>query len=94
MNWEVSRIRAPEGEARNAQRLVAQVGQRDSLWGAMRPRVLWAEAGDVAGGCTAVPVPLKLTVCGLLGSLSAMTRVADRTPAAVGLNAKLIVQRR
>ena len=48
--------------------------------------------GDVAGGRTAVPVPLKLTVCGLLGSLSAMTRVADRTPAAVGLNARLIVQ--
>jgi hypothetical protein len=37
-------------------------------------------------------VPLKLTVCGLPGSLSLMTRVADRAPAAVGLNAKLIVQ--
>lgn len=39
-----------------------------------------------------VPVPLKLTVCGLPGSLSAMTRVADRAPAALGLNARLIVQ--
>jgi hypothetical protein len=39
-----------------------------------------------------VPVPLKLTLCGLLGSLSAMTRVADRTSAAVGLNSTLIVQ--
>jgi len=47
---------------------------------------------DVAESRTAVPVPLKLTVCGLLGSLSAMTVVADRTPAAVGLNARLIVQ--
>ena len=35
---------------------------------------------------------LKLTVCGLPGSLSLMTRVADRAPAAVGLNARLIVQ--
>ena len=39
-----------------------------------------------------LPVPLKLTVCGLPGSLSLMTRVADRAPAAVGLNARLIVQ--
>jgi NAD-dependent oxidoreductase involved in siderophore biosynthesis len=38
-----------------------------------------------------LPVPLKLTVCGLPGSLSLMTRVADRAPAAVGLNARLIV---
>jgi hypothetical protein len=38
---------------------------------------------DVAESHAAVPVPLKLTVCGLLGSLSAMTRVADRIPAAV-----------
>jgi len=48
--------------------------------------------GDVAEGRTAVPVPLKFTVCGLPGSLSLMTRVADRTPATVGLNATLIVQ--
>jgi hypothetical protein len=47
---------------------------------------------DVAESRTAVPVPFKLTVCGLPGSLSAMTRVADCTPAAVGLNARLIVQ--
>ena len=46
---------------------------------------------DVVGGCAAVPVPLKLTLCGLLGSLSPMTRVADRTPAAVGLKTRLIV---
>jgi hypothetical protein len=39
-----------------------------------------------------LPVPLRLTVCGLPGSLSLMTRVADRAPAALGLNAKLVVQ--
>ncbi len=39
-----------------------------------------------------MPVPLKLTVCGLPGSLSLMTRAADRAPAALGLNAKLMVQ--
>ena len=37
-------------------------------------------------------VPFKLTVCGLPGSLSPMTSVADRAPAALGLNARLIVQ--
>ena len=38
------------------------------------------------------PVPLKLTVCGLLGSLSLMARVAESAPTALGLDAKLIVQ--
>jgi hypothetical protein len=38
-----------------------------------------------------MPVPLKLTVCGLPGSLSPMTSAADRAPAAVGLNVKLIL---
>jgi hypothetical protein len=47
---------------------------------------------DAPESLSHIPVPLKLTVSGLLGSLSLMTRVADRTPAAVGLNAKLIVQ--
>jgi hypothetical protein len=39
-----------------------------------------------------VPVPPKLTVCGLPGSLSLIARVAGRAPAALGLNARLIVQ--
>ena len=43
LNCEVSRIRAAEGETRNAQRRVAQVGQRDSLWGAGGVHGLWAE---------------------------------------------------
>jgi hypothetical protein len=32
--------------------------------------------GEVVGGRAAVPVPLKLTVCALRGSLSLMARVA------------------
>ena len=50
------------------------------------------EPEDVAGDRGTVPVPLKLTLCGLLGSLSAMARVAEHVRAAVGLNARLIVQ--
>jgi hypothetical protein len=44
---------------------------------------LWVPTGwapkprEVAERLTAVPMPRKLTLCGLLGSLSAMTRVAD-----------------
>jgi len=38
------------------------------------------------------PVPLKLTVCGELAALSVMVMDAVRAPAAVGLNATLIVQ--
>ena len=49
------------------------------------------EPEDVAGGCRAIPVPLKSTVWGLQGSLSAMTRVAEHISAAVGLNSTLIV---
>jgi hypothetical protein len=53
----------------------------------------WApKAREVAERLTAVPMPRKLTLCGLLGSLSAMTRVAASAPVALGLNVKLIVQ--
>jgi hypothetical protein len=51
-----------------------------------------ARAYDVPESPSHMPLPVKLTVCGLLGSLSLMTRVADRAPAALGLNARLIVQ--
>jgi hypothetical protein len=37
------------------------------------------------------PVPLSATLCGLLGSLSLIDRVAERSPARVGLKVKLIV---
>jgi hypothetical protein len=63
------------------------------LFGALRlPTGCPPKPREVAERLTAVPMPRKLTVCGLLGSLSAMTRVADRTPTALGLNVKLIVQ--
>ena len=39
-----------------------------------------------------VPVPVKLTVCGLPAALSAMLTVAVRFPGAVGVNVTLIVQ--
>jgi len=48
--------------------------------------------GDAPESLSHLPLPLRLTVCGLPGSLSLMTRVADRAPAALGLNARLIVQ--
>src|SRR5271157_1291853 len=38
------------------------------------------------------PVPLKLTVCGLLLALSVMVRVALREPAAAGVKLTVIVQ--
>jgi hypothetical protein len=40
----------------------------------------------------AVPVPVRLTVCGLPAALSEMLSVAVRVPAAVGVNVTLIVQ--
>jgi len=39
-----------------------------------------------------VPVPVRLTVCGLPAALSEMLTVAARVPAAVGVNVTLIVQ--
>jgi hypothetical protein len=38
------------------------------------------------------PVPDKVTVCGLPDALSAMARLADRDPAAVGMNTTLMLQ--
>ena len=40
----------------------------------------------------AAPVPVRLTVCGLPAALSAILTAAVRAPAAVGVNATLIVQ--
>ena len=40
----------------------------------------------------AVPVPLKLTVCGLPLALSVSVRLPERLPVAVGVNATLITQ--
>jgi hypothetical protein len=41
---------------------------------------------------TAVPVPLRLTVCGLPCALSVILSVPVRVPVATGLNATLILQ--
>lgn len=38
------------------------------------------------------PVPVKVTVCGLLLALSVMTTVPERVPVAVGVNTTLMVQ--
>ena len=40
----------------------------------------------------AVPVPIKLTPCGLPPALSASVRLPDRAPAAVGVNATAMTQ--
>ena len=40
----------------------------------------------------AVPVPLKLTTCGLLLALSVSVRLPERPPVAVGVNVRLITQ--
>ena len=40
----------------------------------------------------AVPVPVRLTVCGLPMALSAIVTEAVRVPAVVGVNVTLIVQ--
>jgi hypothetical protein len=40
----------------------------------------------------AVPVPFKLTVCGLFGALSETESVPVITPAAIGANTTLITQ--
>jgi hypothetical protein len=39
-----------------------------------------------------VPIPLRLTVCGLLGPLSEIVIVPDRRPTAVGAKVTVIVQ--
>ena len=41
---------------------------------------------------SAVPVPIKLAVCGLLLALSVTVKVPLRVPVAVGVNVTLIVQ--
>ena len=40
----------------------------------------------------AVPVPVRLTVCGLFVALSVKVKLAVRLPAVVGVNVKLTVQ--
>jgi hypothetical protein len=44
------------------------------------------------GVAAVVPVPVRVTACGLPAALSVMVTAADRAPVAVGLNVTLIVQ--
>ena len=47
---------------------------------------------SVKSGVVEVPVPVRATVCGLLGSLSVMTREADSAPIVEGEKVTLMVQ--
>ena len=49
-------------------------------------------APSVKSGGGLVPVPVRLTVCGLPPALSVMVKVPVRAPATVGVNVTLIVQ--
>jgi hypothetical protein len=56
------------------------------------PRTSAPKLRDVAERLTAVPVPLRLTVCGLFAALSLIESVAVRLPVAEGVNVTLTVQ--
>ena len=53
-----------------------------------------SDAGETLapGVAAVVPVPARVTACGLPAALSVMVTAADRAPVAVGLNVTLIVQ--
>jgi hypothetical protein len=68
---------------------------RVTVWAALVvPRDWLPKARLVAARLTAgpVPVPVRLTVCGLPVALSVMLTEAVRLPEAVGVNVTLIVQ--
>ena len=56
------------------------------------PKLTLFEDRLTTGPAAAVPVPVKLTVCGLPAALSVMVIVPVRVPVAVGVNVTLIVQ--
>ena len=80
--------------AANRQGRSARVRERHRLSGAGRAHLLVAKRD----GCRreapagAVPVPVRLAVCGLLVALSVTVNAALRVPVAVGVNVTLIVQ--
>jgi hypothetical protein len=47
---------------------------------------------DVAERLTAIPVPLRLTICGLFKALSVIVRLAALVPLAVGVKVTLTAQ--
>lgn len=66
---------------------------RVTVWAALVVPRSWGEKFRAEGDhVTAVPVPLRLIVCGLPLALSLIVTVPVRTPTAAGLNATLIVQ--
>ena len=61
--------------------------------GALVVATTWVGNTRVLGvSVTLVPIPLKLTVCGLVGSVSVMVRVPVLTPVSVGVNVMLTAQ--
>ena len=56
------------------------------------PNVWLANTSDVGAIDMVVPSPVRLTSCGLEGSLSLMVIVPGRFPAPVGMNVAAIVQ--
>jgi hypothetical protein len=68
-----------------------------TVWAALVVLTFWLLKLRVVGvtpamGAVPMPVPVRLTVCGLPLALSAMLTEAVRLPMAVGLNVTLIVQ--
>jgi hypothetical protein len=66
-----------------------------TVWAALVVPRLWLLKARLVGVTLptgALPVPVKLTVCGLLTALSVMLIEAVRLPMAAGLNVTLIVQ--
>src|SRR2546428_207109 len=55
-------------------------------------RVFWAAAGLTEEGPAAVPVPVRLTICGLSLALSLMVMLPVRVPVAVGVKVTLMLQ--
>src|ERR1035438_9664674 len=63
-----------------------------TLGGEVAPTTVPAKISLVSDSASSVPWPVKLTVWGLLGSLSVMTRVPLLVPAALGVNVTLMRQ--
>jgi hypothetical protein len=67
-----------------------------SDWLALAMPTVWLPKLTLAGARLAAgvpaPVPLRVIPWGLLAALSAIVRVAERVPTALGLNATLTVQ--
>ena len=69
-----------------------------TVWGALVAPTAWLPKARLAvdkfttGPAADVPVPVRLTVCGVFAALSVKVIVPVRVPVAVGVNVTLIVQ--